>query len=83
MDELTNDTAGEPTGERTGYLTEQEVAAIQTLHRDAPYSIEGISRGFFSVARHSGGMKYQGFSYVYIPEHDECCLLYTSPSPRD
>jgi hypothetical protein len=60
------------TGEKTGYLTEQEVAAIQTLHRDVPYAIEGISRGMFSIARHSGGMTYQGFRYVYVPKHDEC-----------
>ena len=58
--------------EVTSYLTADEVQAVQVLHRRAPYSITHVSHGFFSVARISGGMSYQGCHYTYIPEHDEC-----------
>jgi hypothetical protein len=54
------------------YLSESEVEAIQWHHIRAPYLISGISHGIFSIARHYGGMKYQGCSYTYIPESDEC-----------
>lgn len=57
---------------QTGYLTEREVAAIQTLHRKAPYAISAISHGILSLARATGGMRYEGFEYVYVGEHDEC-----------
>ena len=56
----------------TSYLSEREVAAIQTLHRKAPYLIQGVSRSMFSVARLTGGMKFQGCDYEYLAEHDEC-----------
>jgi hypothetical protein len=58
--------------ERTGFLSAAEVAAAQVLHKRAPYAITGISCGMFSIARHYGGMTYQGCGYTYIPEHDEC-----------
>lgn len=54
------------------WLTEEEAAAIQDLDRSTPYVIEGVSQGFFSVARHHGGMTYQGRGYSYIPPTDEC-----------
>jgi hypothetical protein len=54
------------------YLSDSELDAIQSLHRDAPYMIRGISRGMFSIARHYGGMTYQGRRYEYNPETDEC-----------
>lgn len=57
--------------ERTGYLSAEEVAAANTLHRKTPYAICDVIQGFFSVARHYGGMTYQGEHYTYIPEHDE------------
>jgi len=60
------------TDERTGYLTAEEVAAAQSLHKRAPYAITGISTSMFSVARHYGGMTFQGCGYTYMPEHDEC-----------
>ncbi len=63
---------GSRMGERTGYLTEQEVAAIQTLHKKAPYAITGISHGIFSLARRSGGMTFEGCQYVYVEQFDEC-----------
>jgi hypothetical protein len=62
-------------GERTGYLSEEEVQACQVLHRRAPYAVTGISSGIFSLARHAGGMTYQGCGYAYIPAHDECVRL--------
>lgn len=58
--------------ESTGYLTAADVQAAQTLHKRAPYSITGISQSMFSIARHYGGMDFQGCRYVYVPEHDEC-----------
>lgn len=62
----------DPFAEFTGYLTADEVQAAQSLHKRSPYSITGISQGFFSIARHYGGMDYNGCRYVYVPEHDEC-----------
>ena len=54
------------------YLTDEELAAAQKLHQRNPYVITGISHGMFSIARHFGGMEYQGESYLYRPESDEC-----------
>ena len=53
------------------FLTQAEVDAIQTLHRDAPYVIRGISDSQFSPARYYGGMNFQGVSYTYMPNTDE------------
>lgn len=54
------------------YLSDDELDAIQLLDSDTPYMIRGISQGMFSLARHYGGMTYQGRSYQYMPETDEC-----------
>lgn len=54
------------------YLTQEEIDACQSLPRDTPYLICGISTGMFSIARYSGGMKYNSKSYTYIPTTDEC-----------
>lgn len=54
------------------FLTDDELNAVQHLHRRAPYAITGISQGFFSIARHYGGMKYQDCSYTYVSGADEC-----------
>lgn len=53
-------------------LSPAEIEAVQVLHRDAPYLIDGISRSIFSIARHYGGMKFQGHRYTYNPVTDEC-----------
>jgi hypothetical protein len=58
--------------ECTSYLTESEVRAAQALHRRAPYALTNVSQGFFSIARHYGGMTFQGCRYTYMPDHDEC-----------
>ena len=55
----------------TSYLTDSELAACQVLHTEAPYLIGNVSEGFFSVARHYGGMTFQDCRYVYIPATDE------------
>ena len=60
------------TTERTSYLTADEVRAAHTLHRRAPYAVCHVSNGFFSIARHYGGMTFQGCHYTYMPGHDEC-----------
>lgn len=41
------------------------------LHKKTPYGIQGVSTSMLSVARYSGGCKYNGDSYVYIPHTDE------------
>lgn len=58
--------------ERTSYLTPEEVKAAHALHRRAPYAICNVSQGFFSIARHYGGLEFQGCRYTYMPGHDEC-----------
>lgn len=40
------------------------------LHTRTPYAITGVTYTQFSVARHYGGMKYNGDSYTYIPTED-------------
>jgi len=57
---------------RTSYLTADEVQAAQTLHKRAPFVLCDVSMGFFSIARHYGGMTYKGCHYTYMPLHDEC-----------
>ena len=58
--------------ERTSYLTADELQAAQGLHQRAPYSLRQVSHGFFSIARHYGGLTFQGCSYTYMPGNDEC-----------
>lgn len=55
------------------HFTDSELLALNasTLPRDAPFAIQGVSHGMFSVARHYGGMKYNGHRYNYIPTTDE------------
>lgn len=55
------------------YLTDLEVDALQTskLSRKTPFLIRGVSCGYFSVARHYGGAKFNGFDYTYMPTSDE------------
>lgn len=36
----------------------------------APEEIHNVSHGYFSVARHYGGCKISGHSYVYDPTRD-------------
>ena len=58
--------------QRTSYLTADEVQAAQALHTRAPFALCNVSRGIFSVARHYGGLRFQGCDYTYMPGHDEC-----------
>ena len=58
--------------ERTSYLTADEVQAVQTLHKRAPFALCNVSMGFFSIARHYGGCTFQGCHYTYMPGHDDC-----------
>lgn len=55
------------------FLSDDEVEALQTsaLSRDAPYLVTGVSRSQFSLARHYGGIRYNGQHYTYIPPTDE------------
>lgn len=57
----------------TSYLTEEEISLLQVvLHdRSAPFVIQGVSSGFFSIARHYGGAVYKGWKYKYLPATDE------------
>ena len=58
--------------ERTSYLTADELQASRKLHQRSPYALCNVSMGFFSIARHYGGLKFQGCHYTYMPCHDEC-----------
>ena len=55
------------------YLTDEEVDALQksALHRNSPFTITGVSQGYFSASRHYGGCQYNGCQYVYQPLTDE------------
>ncbi len=48
-----------------------ELMAIEKLKKDAPYAITGCMTGHFSIARHFGGITFQGYRYTYVAEHDE------------
>lgn len=58
--------------ERTSYLTAEEVQAAQKLHKRAPFALCNVSQGFFSIARHCGGLVFQDCRYTYMEGHDEC-----------
>lgn len=57
----------------TSYLTdaEQIALAVSELNRDTPYGIQNCRHGHFSIARHYGGINYNGRHYIYIPKTDE------------
>lgn len=56
------------------FLTEAEVESLKDLklHRKTPYLIRGVSQTQFSIARHYGGTNFNGDSFTYCPETDEC-----------
>ena len=58
--------------EHTSYLTADEVRAAQVLHQRAPYALCNVSQGFFSIARHYGGLTFNDCRYTYMDGHDEC-----------
>jgi hypothetical protein len=41
------------------------------LHKKTPYGISPVKGTQFSIARHYGGIKYNGDSYSYFYETDE------------
>ena len=53
------------------YLSLDELLLIQGLPQDAPYAIDNVSSTIFSLARHYGGIKFQGRRYEYMPATDE------------
>ena len=57
----------------SSFLTLAEIEALQDcrLSRDTPFAIQGVSQGFFSIARHAGGIVYQGKHYTYMAPTDE------------
>lgn len=52
------------------WLTQPELDAVQHLHQRAPYQIQFVCDGYFSVARHYGGMAYNGSHFVYFADCD-------------
>ena len=54
-------------------LSDADIDALQGsgLSIKAPFLMRNVSNGMFSVARHYGGAKFQGFNYTYNPEFDE------------
>lgn len=67
---MTPDTSPLP-DEDLGWLTPDELEACQHLHRRTPYAIMNVLQTQFSIARHYGGITYNGDGYVYLPEHDQ------------
>lgn len=53
------------------YFEPGEIALLQHLPSDTPYAIKHVSQSQFSIARHYGGMKFNGQSYTYFPPGDE------------
>ena len=41
------------------------------LHKRTPYGIRHVSMTQLSIARHYGGIKYNGDEYTYLPKTDE------------
>ncbi len=54
-------------------LSDEDIDALQGsgLSLKAPFLMCSVSSGMFSIARHYGGAKFQGFDYTYNPEFDE------------
>jgi hypothetical protein len=48
-------------------LTEMDREAIQSLHRRSPYQIINVSNSQLAIARHYGGITFQGCAYTYDP----------------
>lgn len=57
----------------TSHLTEPELKALDEskLSRATPFMITGVSNSQFSIARHYGGLTFNGSEYVYVPPTDE------------
>lgn len=55
-------------------LTEHELLALQEppkpLAYEPPWQFFGVSRTQLSIARHYGGIKYDGHGYTYDPTDD-------------
>jgi len=56
--------------EPVSWLTQPELDAVQHLHQRAPYQVQFVSSGQMSIARHYGGMSYNGSHFVYFPDCD-------------
>lgn len=41
------------------------------LHRRTPFGMRNVSKTQLSLARHYGGIKYNGDQYTYLPDTDE------------
>ena len=41
------------------------------LHKKTPFGIKNVSQTQLSIARHYGGIKYNGQEYTYFPKKDE------------
>ena len=54
-------------------LNESGLAGLDAcpLHRKTPFGMTNVSQTQLSIARHYGGIKYNGESYTYLPLTDE------------
>jgi hypothetical protein len=54
-------------------LNESGLAGLDAcpLHRKTPFGMTNVSMTQLSIARHYGGIKYNGESYTYLPKTDE------------
>ena len=53
------------------YLTEDELMMAHTLPSESPYVIRYVTQTQFSIARHYGGITFNGHIYTYFPATDE------------
>lgn len=53
------------------FLSQQEIEAIQHLDQNTPYLIRHVSQTQLSIARHYGGIIFNGSAYTYDPTTDE------------
>jgi len=60
--------------ETDSFVTQQEIDAMNAdakLKRGTPFLIRGVSQTQFSIARHFGGVTFNGEAYIYLLDTDE------------
>lgn len=57
------------------YLSEDDIEAIQHLHKKTPYLFRDVKDGQLSIGRHYGGITFQGEYYIYLLQTDELIRL--------
>lgn len=50
-------------------------SALSSLASTPPFVHNSVSQGFYGVARFHGGMKADGYEYLYVAPEDACIRL--------